>query len=105
MMTSAIHSGVQTDPAQTVVQALQRFAQIERIYLFGSRARGEAQPRSDIDLAIACPKADARVWADICEAVDGADTLLKVDVVRFEEVAPELAERIMAEGRLLYERG
>ena len=96
-MNSVIHSGSQTGPAQSAVRKLRRFAQIERIYLFGS-------PRSDIDLAIACPGANARVWADICEAVDGADTLLKIDVVRLDEAAPELAGRILTEGRLLYER-
>lgn len=103
-MNSVIHSGSQTGPAQSAVRKLRRFAQIERIYLFGSRARGDASPRSDIDLAIACPGADARVWADICEAVDGADTLLRIDVVRLDEAAPELAGRILMEGRLLYER-
>ncbi len=95
----------QIAPAQIVVRQLQRFAQVERVYLFGSRARGDAGPRSDIDLAIACPLADARVWADICEAIDVADTLLKIDAIRLEEAAPEFAQRIMAEGRLLYERG
>ena len=104
-MTTATHSGDQTAPAYSIARKLHRFAQIERIYLFGSRARGDAQPRSDIDLAISCPMADARVWASICEAVDDADTLLRIDVVRLEEASPELAGRIIEEGRLIYERG
>lgn len=103
-MNSVIHSRSLTGPAQGIVRRLRRFAQIERIYLFGSRARGDALPRSDIDLAIACPEADAHVWADICETVDSADTLLKIDVIRLEEAAPELTARITAEGQLLYER-
>ncbi len=104
-MTQTIQSDSQAGAAQSVAQKLQHFAQIERIYLFGSRARGDAQPRSDIDLAISCPMADARVWASICEAVDDADTLLRIDVVRLEEASPELAGRIIEEGRLIYERG
>ena len=92
-------------PALIVLRQLQKFLQIERIYLFGSRARGDAGPRSDIDLAIACPQATPIIWADICEAIDGADTLLKIDAIRLEEASPELAQRILAEGRLLYERG
>ncbi|MEQ1887845.1 MAG: nucleotidyltransferase domain-containing protein [Alphaproteobacteria bacterium] len=94
----------QIAPAQKVIRQLRRFSQIDRIYLFGSRARGDAQPRSDIDLAIACPQADSRGWADICEAVDEADTLLKIDVIRLEDAAPDFLRRILAEGRLLYER-
>lgn len=104
-MTTATHTSDQTAPAYSVARKLQGFAQIERIYLFGSRARGDAQARSDIDLAISCPMADARAWDSICEAVDEADTLLKIDVIRLEEAGPELKQRIMAEGRLLYERG
>ncbi len=104
-MTRTIQSNAQISPAQDVARELQHFAQIERIYLFGSRARGDAQPRSDIDLAIACPGADARIWADICETIENADTLLKIDCVRMEEAGPELRQRIMAEGRLLYARG
>ncbi len=94
----------QIAPAQKVILQLRRFSQIDRIYLFGSRARGDAQPRSDIDLAIGCPQADAKGWADICEAVDEADTLLKIDVIRLEDAAPDFLHRIMTEGRLLYER-
>ncbi len=94
----------QIAPAHKVIRRLCGFPQIERIYLFGSRARGDARARSDIDLAIACPKADARVWDDICKAIEEADTLLKIDVIRLEHAAPDFLHRIMAEGQLLYER-
>lgn len=94
----------QAAPAQIVLRQLQNFPQVEKVYLFGSRARGDAGPRSDIDLAIACPQADAIIWSDICEAVDAAETLLCIDIVRLEEAAPELAQKILTEGRLLYER-
>lgn len=95
----------QIAPAQIVLKRLRKFPQIDRVYLFGSRARGDAQPRSDIDLAIACPKADIHLWTDICEAIDNADTLLKIDVIRLDIASPEFVQRILAEGRLLYERG
>ena len=35
-----------------------------------------------------CPKADARVWDDICETLEEADTLLKIDAIRLEHAAP-----------------
>ncbi len=31
---------------------------IEEIWIFGSRARNDNQKRSDIDIAISCPKAN-----------------------------------------------
>lgn len=76
-------------PVLIVLRRLYEFRQIERIYLFGSRARGDAGPRSDIDLAIACPLAGPIIWADICQTIDAADTLLKIDAIRLEEALAE----------------
>jgi predicted nucleotidyltransferase len=79
------------------------FPEVERIILFGSRARGDGAPRSDIDLAIACPRADPKVWSDIIEAAEEAPTLLQIDLVRMETAPPELLADIAREGRVLYE--
>ena len=37
---------------------------VERVWLFGSRARGDNFPRSDIDLAIEAPGIDRDDWAE-----------------------------------------
>jgi predicted nucleotidyltransferase len=87
-----------------VLDRLRPFPQVEKVWLFGSRARGDAAPRADIDLAVACPAAGRRDWLDIEDAVDDADTLLKVDLVRLEEAPPELQTRVRDEGRLVYDR-
>jgi len=91
-------------PEYLVAEALKPFPEVERIVLFGSRARGDAMPRSDIDLAIACPRADPKIWSDIVEAADEAPTLLQIDLVRMETAPPELLAEIAREGRVLYER-
>lgn len=59
---------------------------IEAIYLYGSRARGDGQPRTDIDLAISCPTADTNQWAEIRRVIEEADTLLKIDCVRYDQI-------------------
>lgn len=93
-----------TAPEQIVAERLKAFPEVERIVLFGSRARGDALERSDIDLAVACPGADARAWPDIVEAADEAPTLLQVDLIRMETASAELVRQIAQEGRVLYER-
>jgi len=41
------------DPAiQAVLQRLAEASEVERLVLFGSRARGEARPHSDLDLLV-----------------------------------------------------
>lgn len=88
-----------------LLRVLSDHPEVRRVILFGSRARGDAQPRSDIDLAVEAPDATSRQWRDLWFfLVEDAETLLHVDAVRLEEAPPELRERIVAEGKVLYER-
>lgn len=77
---------------------------VARVWLFGSRARGDHRQRSDVDLAVEAPAADRRTWLELCRLVEEADTLLRIDLVRVEEAPPPLAQQILREGRVLYER-
>lgn len=87
---------------------LQLFAahpEVERVLLFGSRANGDAEERSDIDLAVEAPGASDRQWLDLWYALkEESDTLLVVDVVRLEEASADLRREILAKGEVLYER-
>lgn len=71
---------------------------VEGVYLFGSRARGDNRSRSDIDLAISCPKATKGDWKKVQNIIEDADTLLEVDYVRIEDVNPALTMEIQGEG-------
>lgn len=87
-----------------LIHLLSTRPEVERVILFGSRARGDAEDRSDIDLAIVAPGALTRQWLDLIFLLEQADTLLSIDVVRWEEASPSLQERILAAGTILYER-
>lgn len=88
----------------TLVQLLAAQPEVARVVLFGSRARGDAGPRSDIDLAIDAPSASSRQWLDWEALIEDADTLIRIDVVRWQEASPALRERISREGQVLFER-
>lgn len=75
---------------------------VRRVVLFGSRARGDAGPRSDVDLAVEAPGASARDWLRLADLAEDADTLLAIDLIRLEHAPAHLRERISAEGRELY---
>ncbi len=77
---------------------------VERVVLFGSRARGDERERSDIDLAVIGPDITRPEWTDIWCLVDDAPTLLSIDLLRFEEAPDHLRESITREGVALYER-
>lgn len=86
------------------LQKLKQLPFVERIYLFGSRARGDHSPRSDIDLAISCPTASRKDWLDVLDIIDNADTLLKIDCIQLEETDDRFKAKILKEGIILYER-
>ena len=67
--------------------------------LFGSRARGDAGSRSDIDLVTVSAKPlSADLLARIREALEDAPIPFRADVVDYRSVAPELRQAIDREG-------
>jgi predicted nucleotidyltransferase len=80
-----------------------RFAKrnsIQKVILFGSRARGDNFERSDIDLAVSGGDA-LNFYFDVEEE---AWTLLMFDVVNLDEgISEELRAEINRDGVILYE--
>lgn len=77
---------------------------LQRVWLFGSRARNEAAPRADIDLAVEYPGALAADFARVSLQLSEIDTLLPIDIVRMEEAGVEMTRRVRRDGVLLYEQ-
>lgn len=70
-----------------------------RLCLFGSRARGEASERSDIDLAmIAAERLPGDLLARIRESLEDAPIPFRVDVVDYQSAPQELRQAIDREG-------
>lgn len=88
-------------------QKLTQLPFVERIMLYGSRARGTHRDRSDIDLAVDCPRATLQNWVKVMEIVDDQmETLLKIDCVRYDKLPTQhpLRTMINQEGIVLYEK-
>jgi predicted nucleotidyltransferase len=77
---------------------------VDAIWLFGSRAREDHKERADIDLAIICSGATEQDWFKILEIIENADTLLKIDCVRFEKsrISNELYDNILKDRKVIY---
>lgn len=74
-----------------------------RLYLFGSRAKGEASPRSDYDLALwADPPLDLATLARLREELENLPILQALDLVELSW-APGLKAVVEQEGVLLAE--
>ena len=87
----------------TITRHLARQEGITRVVLYGSRARGDHQARSDIDLAIESTddRAMREAWAYL---MHDAPTLLRIDVTDLGRAPAALRERIERDGVTIYER-
>ena len=87
-----------------VIEEIRNLAQkydIEKVILFGSRARGDFRRTSDIDIAVTVGNF-ARFALDVDEETS---TLLEYDIVNLDrDMQDELRESIEKEGRILYEK-
>lgn len=79
---------------------------VEKIFLYGSRARGDNHEKSDIDLAIYCPGANLSDWILVLDIVEDTDTLLKIDCVRLDNLKETnpLKQSILNDKVLLYQK-
>jgi predicted nucleotidyltransferase len=88
---------------RAITEQISHLPAIRKIVLFGSRARGDHDDRSDIDLAVVCPGAGPDEWARIWNVVDEAPTLLRIDLLRLEQAGQDLKHEVEREGIVLYE--
>ena len=89
---------------EVVLKDIRKFAQdrgVEKVILFGSRARGSHQERSDVDIAVLGGDFDDFYW-DIKEKVY---SLLMFDVVELDKgISEDLKHEIERDGIIIYEK-
>lgn len=90
---------------QTVVEhILSAVPEVEAIYLFGSRARGQQTPASDFDIAVLAAEPLPPVARfDLQEAL-ASKLHISVDLVDLRSASTVMRVQVVDGGRLLYER-
>lgn len=90
--------------SERVIRDIIRFAgerNVDRVILFGSRARGTNAERSDVDIAVSGGDFEG-FYEDIKEKIH---SLLMFDIVDLDHgISGELKREIERDGKLLYEK-
>ncbi len=99
----AIVTGLSPAVLEALRGTFARYPAIEQVLLFGSRARGDFDTGSDIDLAVLAPQMAveefARLWSDI----DALPIAFKMDLLHFDTLDnPELKAQIRRHGLPIY---
>lgn len=83
------------------IRSLAKKHHIQRVILFGSRARGDYKRASDIDLAVY----GGNITLFALDLDEYVSTPLKFDIINLEnQVQKELQKSIETEGKVLYEK-
>ena len=91
------------DYLRQVVALATSLLSVRRVWLFGSRARGDARKTSDVDLGFELDSDEN--WSRFTfDAEDGVRSLLDFDLVNMNRCQPELRASIVREGIVIFER-
>lgn len=95
-----------TGPAVEKIQAvLAGFPEVENAVVYGSRAKGNFKPGSDIDLTLSGDGLTDKVMSRIYWALDDLLLPYKIDLSLFSGLKdPALVDQIRRGGIVLYER-
>jgi predicted nucleotidyltransferase len=97
--------GLSGKTVEAIHHVLARFPDVERAVLFGSRAKGNFKPGSDIDLALSGPKLKQEMVNRIDEELDELPLPYRFSLALYHEITDaEVLAHIGRVGIVFYER-
>ncbi len=97
--------GLNEKTYEQIKNLLYFFDEIEKVKIFGSRAKGNYKPNSDIDLALYGENIDEKLLLHIAFELDELPTPYKFDVIDYKTVnTPAMKESIDKYGIIFYEK-
>jgi predicted nucleotidyltransferase len=99
------HHGLPASTVEKIAAVLARFPEVDRVVLFGSRAKGTHKRGSDIDLALVGEHLDWRLIGRIYETLDDLLLPFRFSLVPYgADTDPDVADHIARVGITLFER-
>lgn len=90
---------------QELEKIFNKYSDIDKVVLFGSRARGDYKSTSDIDLCIFGNSLSKRDRYSILDDIDEIETFYSFDVVFFDELDEEqIKESVLGDMKKIYGR-
>ena len=97
--------GLRDNDIEKLQSVFIRFPEVEKVILYGSRAKGNYHDRSDIDLTVRGSRLDGTVSAKIAQALDDLLLPYMIDLSVYDRLDnPDLIEHINRAGKLFYKK-
>jgi uncharacterized protein len=87
------HTGLSDTITDLLRAEVRRFPEVQAAYIYGSRARGDYKPQSDIDIAIDAPGMTPQNFAQLWSAIDALPIAYPLDCIWLQAL-PESALKI-----------
>lgn len=82
-------------------EVFSRYPDIDKVLIFGSRARGGFRDGSDIDLAVFAPGMPDSTFTRLWQEVEGLPLVFKVDLLHWDRLGnPVLKDKVLREGQV-----
>lgn len=95
---------IDKEVAEQLKDFFNRFNFIDKVVVFGSRARHDCNPKSDIDLCIYSLEMNNEEFTKLKFELDDLPILYKLDIVHFEKSNKELKSNIIRDEKLLFQK-
>ena len=104
MAQIVVIQGLSGSQQQRLLAVLTQQADVDAIWLFGSRAMGRERPGSDIDLCVDAAHLSHRDRLRLMAAIDDLLLPWTVDLALSHELPPDLLSHVQRVGRCLWTR-
>jgi uncharacterized protein len=95
--------GLSARDQKTIAEIFEQFPEVTLVHIFGSRAKGNFHPGSDIDLAIMNEGVDDHILRQLKNDFEESSLPYFVDVINFPTLKhEELKEHIEQVGKVIY---
>jgi len=97
--------GLSDNTLRQIRQALAQYPQIEQALLYGSRAKGNFKPGSDIDLTLKGDQLNLNLLGDVEQSLDDLLLPYEIDLSLYAQLGhAELIDHIDRVGQVIYQK-
>lgn len=100
-----INTGLNNSDIEKIRNVFALYSEVEKVILYGSRAKGTYKPASDIDLTLVGAKLDLSIQQKIESELDDLMLPYKFDISIYHQISnKELIEHIERVGKVFFDR-
>ncbi len=97
--------GLSDSTITKIQQVFVEYPQVDKVLVYGSRAKGDFHPGSDIDLTLFGNELDRQQCSEIADALDDLLLPYTIDLSVFDQLKhPALEAHIERVGKMFYQR-